>query len=376
MVLREVGEHRGRDVDARGALELQRVRGDLHRARDVARVEHLAEEPLQIERLGRRPGQRRFLAAHHGLDRAEQPGSQSRALQQRAGEERRRGLAVGPGDARDPQRGGRVAVEARRGERHRGPHVRHDDLGHAEPQRALDDQGDSPARDRVGGEVMPVAGEPGHAEEQGAFSDEPVVEGQARDDHIGAVPEQLAERHASGSLRASAAARMVGVPIVEDPEHSERRTLVDPDGLPIARFVHVERDGRTDRGPARARRRGRACAAVRAQRAARDAGRRPGGPRARARRRGRQAPPALARVLARPAGAAGDPRGVRAHPGRPAGGRAAARLSRRLRARAPGPDGGARGGSGTSRASSPGSSGRCSPAAASRSPTGPSWARS
>jgi hypothetical protein len=38
---------------------------------------------------------------------------------------------------------------------------------------------------------------------------------------------------------------MVGVPIVEDPEHSERRTLVDPDGLPIARFVHVERDART-----------------------------------------------------------------------------------------------------------------------------------
>jgi GNAT superfamily N-acetyltransferase len=34
------------------------------------------------------------------------------------------------------------------------------------------------------------------------------------------------------------------VPIVEDPEYSERRTLVDADGLPIARFVHVERDAR------------------------------------------------------------------------------------------------------------------------------------
>jgi GNAT superfamily N-acetyltransferase len=38
---------------------------------------------------------------------------------------------------------------------------------------------------------------------------------------------------------------MVNVPIVEDPEYSERRTLVDANGLPIARFVHVERDGRT-----------------------------------------------------------------------------------------------------------------------------------
>jgi hypothetical protein len=37
---------------------------------------------------------------------------------------------------------------------------------------------------------------------------------------------------------------MSGVPIVPHPEHSERRTLVDPDGLPIARFVHVHRDGR------------------------------------------------------------------------------------------------------------------------------------
>jgi hypothetical protein len=37
---------------------------------------------------------------------------------------------------------------------------------------------------------------------------------------------------------------MQEVPIVEDPEHSERRTLVDADGLPIARFVHAERDGR------------------------------------------------------------------------------------------------------------------------------------
>jgi GNAT superfamily N-acetyltransferase len=37
---------------------------------------------------------------------------------------------------------------------------------------------------------------------------------------------------------------MFEVPIVEDPDHSERRTLVDADGLPIARFAHVERDGR------------------------------------------------------------------------------------------------------------------------------------
>jgi hypothetical protein len=37
---------------------------------------------------------------------------------------------------------------------------------------------------------------------------------------------------------------MVGMPIVPDPEHPERHTLVDPDGIPLARYVHVLRDGR------------------------------------------------------------------------------------------------------------------------------------
>lgn len=34
------------------------------------------------------------------------------------------------------------------------------------------------------------------------------------------------------------------VPIVAHPEHPQRRTLVDPDGVPIARFVHVPRGER------------------------------------------------------------------------------------------------------------------------------------
>jgi GNAT superfamily N-acetyltransferase len=38
---------------------------------------------------------------------------------------------------------------------------------------------------------------------------------------------------------------MWGVPIVGDIDHPERRTLTDENGLPIARFVHAERDNRT-----------------------------------------------------------------------------------------------------------------------------------
>ena len=66
---------------------------------------------------------------------------------------------------------------------------------------------------------MPVAGEAGHAEEQGPGTDEPVIEGQARDDHVGAVPEQLAERHAAGSLRTGPAARML---LDARPPHAHR----------------------------------------------------------------------------------------------------------------------------------------------------------
>ena len=41
-------------------------------------------------------------------------------------------------------------------------------LGHAEAERPLDDERGGAARHRVGGEVVPVAGEAGHAEEQRA----------------------------------------------------------------------------------------------------------------------------------------------------------------------------------------------------------------
>ena len=67
-----------------------------------------------------------------------------------------------------PQARRRVAVEARGGGRHRGADVVDDDLGHAEAERALDDERDRAARDRVGGEVVAVAREARDAEEQRA----------------------------------------------------------------------------------------------------------------------------------------------------------------------------------------------------------------
>ena len=100
----------------------------------------------------------------------------------------------------------RVAVEARRGDRHRRADVRDLHLGHAEAERPRDHQRRRPARDGVGGEVMAVAGEPGHAEEQVAGLHRAVVVGQAGDLHVGrTLAEQVAQGHRPGSLRARAA---------------------------------------------------------------------------------------------------------------------------------------------------------------------------
>ena len=95
---------------------------------------------------------------------------------------------------------GRRAVgspwNARRRARHRGADVVDPHLGHAEPERPRDDQRGRAPRDRVRREVVPVAREAGHAEEQRAGRHGAVVVGQAGDlDVVRAIAEQLAQRH-------------------------------------------------------------------------------------------------------------------------------------------------------------------------------------
>ena len=97
---------------------------------------------------------------------------------------------------------GRVAGEAGGGLRHRGAHVLDLDLRHAEPERPADHERRRATRDRVRREVMPVAGEAGDAEEQRPGLDLAVVVGEARDLDVGAVAEQLAQRHRAESMGA------------------------------------------------------------------------------------------------------------------------------------------------------------------------------
>ena len=124
------------------------------------------ERPLEVDRLGRRPDGVVAAPAHDRADRPQQAGPQPARLQQRADEEGRRRLAVRAGDAHGPQGGRGVAGQAGGRRRHRAAHVVDEDLRDAQPERALHDQGDGAAGDRLGREVVPVAGEARDAEEQ------------------------------------------------------------------------------------------------------------------------------------------------------------------------------------------------------------------
>jgi len=196
VVLREVREHRDGPVDRVGAVQLERVRAGLHRAGHVARLEHPGEGRLQVDGLGRGVRERGLLAADDALDRPEERGRPARGLEQLAHEERGGRLAVRPGHADDVQPRRRIAVEAGGDARHRDAHVVDDHLRHAQAERALDDQRRGTARDRVGRELMPVAGEAGHAEEERPGPDEAVVEGEPGDVHRGQpFPCQHVELH-------------------------------------------------------------------------------------------------------------------------------------------------------------------------------------
>ena len=74
VVLAQVREDERREPDPVEAPERRAVRGRLHGAAPVPGVEHLAEEPLEVDRLGGRAGRRPALAVDAGLDRSEQPG--------------------------------------------------------------------------------------------------------------------------------------------------------------------------------------------------------------------------------------------------------------------------------------------------------------
>ncbi len=92
-------------------------------------------------------------------------------------------------------------MEARRRDGHRRADIVDADLGHPEPERPRDDERGGAALHGVGGEVMAVAREAGHAEEQEAGLHRAVVVGQTGDLHVGRdLAEQVAQGHREQSM--------------------------------------------------------------------------------------------------------------------------------------------------------------------------------
>ncbi len=166
VVAGEVGEERGREAHAGHPPLGQRVRGDLHRAGRVPRLEHAPEELLQLGRVRRGVERRDRDAADQGLDRADQARPVAGGLEDRPQQEGRGGLAVGAGHPDHPQPLGGPPGQRGRRERHAEAGVGHQRLRHGQVERALHQQRRRAASHRVGGEVVAVAQAAGETAEQ------------------------------------------------------------------------------------------------------------------------------------------------------------------------------------------------------------------
>ena len=134
----------------------------------VAAVDHLAEEALEVDRLGRvEPGRPR-LAADAPLDVRQQPGLAAGGLEDRVEQERGRRLPVRAGDAGDASSADGSPKKSVGGDRHRRPRVRDDELRQVDRDGMLDDERGRAQRRRGRRERVPVGVAPAHAEEERA----------------------------------------------------------------------------------------------------------------------------------------------------------------------------------------------------------------
>ena len=169
----------------------------------VAAVEHLGERGLQVDRLGRRARERCPRGRRRRSSRS--PAAPVRRPAASSSSRTRNAVVVLPFVPVMPTTSSRavgIAVQAGGGGRHRGADVVDEDLGHAEPERVLDDQRHGAARDRVGREVVAVAREAAHAEEQRAGRDAACrrTRGSCTSRVALGVREELAQPHRPGTL--------------------------------------------------------------------------------------------------------------------------------------------------------------------------------
>ena len=181
VILRQVGEDEHREARPREPSLRLCDRGRLHHARVVVAFEHLAEEALQVDRLGGVQPGGSLLARDHALDVRQQPGAAPGRCEDRVQQERGGGLAVRAGDPRHGELARRVVEEERRRGRHRGPRVGHAELWQVDADALFDHERRSARRRSDRGERMAVVVRAAQAEEERAGPHRPRVVGEVAD---------------------------------------------------------------------------------------------------------------------------------------------------------------------------------------------------
>ena len=147
----------------------------------VAAVEHLPEEPLQVDRLRGVEAHAARLRSDAALDVRQQARPPAGGLQDRPEEVRGRRLAVCPGDRGDGQVGRRVVEELDRRAWHRHAGALDDELGNIQVEPPFDHERHRSARDRLRCEIVAVGPGAGDAKEQGVARHLPRVVRQLAD---------------------------------------------------------------------------------------------------------------------------------------------------------------------------------------------------
>ena len=202
----EVEEQGGVELDARHPVELHGLRGHLHDHVGAARLLHLGEALVQLQRLrGGIPGVAEHLVPDEGAHGADHAGLMARGGENGAEDIGGGGLALGAGDADDGQPVGGVAIEGGGQQGQRDPAVFHLNDGGAPRavHRVLHYYCGGPLSGHGGDEIVAVRPGAGQRHEQALRPGLPGVAAQAGDLRVrrtgqqgmGNITEQFGQRH-------------------------------------------------------------------------------------------------------------------------------------------------------------------------------------
>ena len=181
MILAQVREHECVEADAVEPAQRRTVGARLDGGAPIAHVDHLAKDPLQVDRLGSRERRGTALAANLPLHGSDETRLAAGGLEDPAQQERRGRLPVRPGDSGELELLRRLAEERVGRDGHRLTGRRNEELRHVDVEHPLDDERDRAALDRLPREVVPVDALATDAEEERAGGHAPGVVGEIAD---------------------------------------------------------------------------------------------------------------------------------------------------------------------------------------------------